>query len=86
MFGRVAFTSGKNGEAVTIPREALVGSMKEAKVYVVEGTLARLRNIVAGDEVGTSITVLRGLQEGEVIVTNVQNNLKDSTVVAISKQ
>jgi RND family efflux transporter MFP subunit len=85
MFGRVAFTSGTNGEALTIPREALVGSMKEPKVYVVEGTLARLRNIVAGDEVGTSITVLLGLQEGEVIVTNGQNNLKDSTVVAIAK-
>jgi RND family efflux transporter MFP subunit len=85
MFGRVAFTSGMNDEALMIPREALVGSMKEPKVYVVEGTLARLRNIVAGGEVGTSITVLRGLHEGEVIVTNGQNNLKDSTVVALAK-
>jgi RND family efflux transporter MFP subunit len=85
MFGRVAFTSRTAGEVLTIPREALVGSMKEPRVYIVEGTIARLRNIVAGDEVGTSITVLRGLHEGEVIVTNGQNNLKDSTVVAIAQ-
>jgi len=85
MFGRISFTSKMNAEVLTIPREALVGSMKTPQVYVVDGTVARLRSIVAGSEIGTFISVLDGLKEGNVIVTNGQNNLKDSVAVTIMK-
>ncbi|MBI5021305.1 MAG: efflux RND transporter periplasmic adaptor subunit [Ignavibacteriales bacterium] len=85
MFGRISFTSKGNTEILAIPREALVGSMKTPQVYIVEGNIARIRNIVAGSEVGNFISVLEGLKEGDVIVTNGQNNLQDSVAVTIIK-
>jgi RND family efflux transporter MFP subunit len=85
MFGRVSFVSLTPSDVLAIPREALVGSMKDAKVYVVDGSIARLRPIVVGEQKGTELTVLGGLQGGETIVVNGQNNLKDSVAVDMVK-
>jgi RND family efflux transporter MFP subunit len=85
MFGRVSFVSLAQGEALAIPREALVGSMKDPRVYVVDGALARVRTIVVGGETGTDLTVLSGLRAGESVVVNGQNNLKDSVAVLVLK-
>ena len=68
MFGKVRFTSIENREAIVIPREALVGSVKNPQVFVVENGIAKLRNLVVGDEAETNIQVLQGLMEGETIV------------------
>jgi len=86
MFGRISFTSKMDGEVLAIPREALVGSMKTPQVYIVDGGVARLRSIVVGSEIGTAISVLGGLNEGDIVVTNGQNNLKDSVAVTIMKE
>ena len=83
MFGRVSFVSLAQDDALAIPREALVGSMKDPRVYVVEGPVARERKIVVGAEAGTDLMVLSGLQAGESVVVNGQNNLKDSVAVQI---
>jgi RND family efflux transporter MFP subunit len=83
MFGRVAFNSVNVEKSLTIPREALVGSIKEPKVFVVDGTRARLRSIVVGGISGETLSVTAGLREGEQVVVNGQNNLQDSTSVSI---
>jgi RND family efflux transporter MFP subunit len=83
MFGRASFVSMSADEALVIPREALVGSLKQPQVFVVKNSLARLRDIVVGAEAGTNVMVLHGLQEGESVVANGQNNLKDSVIVTI---
>ena len=85
MFGRVAFTAIASGATLAIPREALVGSMKDPRVYVVEGPVARERAITVGGETGTELTVLAGLKKGETVVVNGQNNLKDSVAVQVLK-
>jgi RND family efflux transporter MFP subunit len=83
MFGRVSFVSMKSSDVIAIPREALVGSVKNPQVFVVENLIAKRRDLVVGNAVGTSVTVLQGLNEGETIVVNGQNNLKDSVVVEV---
>jgi len=85
MFGRVAFTAIAPAATLAIPREALVGSMKDPRVFVVEGPVARERSITVGGETGTDLTVLAGLREGETVVVNGQNNLKDSVAVQVLK-
>ena len=85
MFGRVNFVSIAPTEALAIPREALVGSLRESRVYVVEGPIARLRDIVVRGQTGTELTVLSGLHAGETVVVNGQNNLKDSVAVDVLK-
>jgi RND family efflux transporter MFP subunit len=85
MFGRVSLISVKDHESVTIPRQALVGSTKKPRLYVVENGIARLRDIVVGSQVGTNLEVLSGLKEAETIVLSGQNNLKDSVAVTVLK-
>jgi RND family efflux transporter MFP subunit len=83
MFARAEFTSLRNREAIVIPREALVGSIKNPQVFVVEGGLAKIKSIVVGTETGTDIQVVGGLVQGEQIVVNGQNNIVDNTKVEI---
>jgi RND family efflux transporter MFP subunit len=83
MFALVTFSTLEHEGVVTIPRQALLGSVRQAKVFVVEGGVARLREIIVDSEVGTVVEVVRGLKEGEIVVVNGQNNLKDNMNVEI---
>jgi RND family efflux transporter MFP subunit len=85
MFVNVSFGTVEKGESIVIPRVALIGSVKNPQVYVVENNIARLRNIVSGIGIGDKLEVLSGLSEGEIVVTNGQINLQDSVSVIISK-
>ena len=78
MFGRVKFISLKSSESIVIPREALVGSIKDAKVFVVDNGIAHERKITIGSVYENMLQVVSGLNNGEVIVVNGQNNLKDN--------
>ncbi len=83
MFGRVAFVSLGNNLVLFIPREALVGSLKEPQVFVVQNNVAKRRSLVVGQEVGTNLVVVQGLKEGDTVVVNGQNNLKDNVAVTV---
>jgi RND family efflux transporter MFP subunit len=85
MFARVSFSSSARASSLSIPREALIGSIKNPQVFVVDGTVARMRSIVVGDIVEDALIVRDGLCEGEQIVVNGQNNLRDSATVALIK-
>jgi RND family efflux transporter MFP subunit len=83
MFARVAFGHTGNARGIVIPRDAIVGSVKDAQVYVVVNNVAQLRAIVVNDQIGTNVEVGGGLREGETVVVNGQNNLKDNTPVTV---
>lgn len=85
MFAKVNFSSIENRDAIVIPRESLVGSVKNPQAYVVENGIAKLRNLVVGEEADAKIQVIQGLMEGETIVVNGQNNLVDGVTVEIVK-
>ncbi|MCK9408900.1 MAG: efflux RND transporter periplasmic adaptor subunit [Bacteriovoracaceae bacterium] len=83
MFGRVNFTQKNQRSNIIIPREAVVGSVKNAKVYVVKNNIVQLRSVSVGSESGTNVEIVSGLSEGEVIVVNGKNNLKDNASVVV---
>jgi RND family efflux transporter MFP subunit len=83
MFGKVMFISIAQVAVVTIPRQALVGSLKNPQVYILEGQIARLRTVVVAGETGTDLGIVSGLKHGDVVVVNGQNNLKDSMSVEV---
>ncbi|MEW6653774.1 MAG: efflux RND transporter periplasmic adaptor subunit [Bacteroidota bacterium] len=85
MFVRAEFTSMRERDVVVIPRSALVGSVKNPQVFVVENGAAKLRDLTLGIEYGAEVQVLAGLWAGEVLVVNGQNNLADNTKVVILK-
>lgn len=86
MFARVNFTFQSENETLAIPRESLLGSIKDARVYTVKDKIAKLKNIVVGKTSSDYIEIISGLEENEVVVTNGQNNLSDNSKVTIIQQ
>jgi len=83
MFGRVEFTLKSGNNNIIVPREAVVGSLKNAKVYIVRNDVAQLRAVKVGREIGTNVELISGIKEGEVVIVNGQNNLKDNASVVV---
>jgi RND family efflux transporter MFP subunit len=81
MFARVLFNHKMERDVIVIPREALVGSMREPEVYVVENGMARLRAIVLGRDAGTVLEVTQGISVGDRVITSGQINLQDKIPV-----
>jgi RND family efflux transporter MFP subunit len=72
-------------KVILIPREALIESTQNASVYTVENGKAVLRRIKVGAAYGGNIQVTDGLTVGDQVITSGQINLKDSTLINISK-
>ncbi len=86
MTGTVFFEGGADREVLAITREAIVGSLQEAKVYVVENGKAVLRNIETGSVFDDFVQVRSGLEAGETIVTSGQINLEDGTEIQVAEK
>jgi membrane fusion protein, multidrug efflux system len=82
MFVNLVARPDAAGERLFIPRAALIGSIRDAKVFVVNHGVATLRAVSAGKGFGTSVEITGGLKEGELVVVDGQNNLTDNTVVS----
>ncbi len=83
MFG-TAFFEGVNGHsALVIPRNALTGSIKEPKVFVIQGDTAYLRTISLGQADDNLVEVLHGMNSGEKVVVSGQINLENRSVVTV---
>ncbi len=85
MFFTVYFDNIQKGEKLIIPRQSLVGSVKDPQVYVVENGIAKFKKIQIADIIGDKIEVLSGINEGEQVVISGQINLKDNSPVKIVK-
>lgn len=80
------FSQKSTENVLTIPREALTESIKNAAVYVVDkNNKVSLRPVTTGREMTGLIEIRSGLQKGEQVVVSGQINLANGTEVTISK-
>jgi membrane fusion protein, multidrug efflux system len=70
-------------DALFIPREALQGSVKDARVYVAENGTAVLKNIVIGKNNGDKLEVINGLKETDKIIVSGQVNLTNGKAIKL---
>lgn len=82
-FVNLNITTNDSEEIIVIPREALVGNIYDASVYVVDNNTAKLREIKVKNGSGVGLQVTSGLSEGEKIVVTGQINLVDGTEINI---
>ena len=73
MLANVELIGGQGAEALNIPRSALIrgGAQDRVVVALGDGRFAS-RKVVAGPESGDRVTIVEGLQEGELVVTSAQ--------------
>jgi RND family efflux transporter MFP subunit len=86
MFGTALFGTGTPRETLLISRNAITGSIKMPKVYVVENGKAVLREIRIGSANDHQVEVTGGLTEGEMVITSGQINLDNNVSVKIINQ
>jgi len=79
----VSVNMGKSGKALMIPRDAIVSSVKDPSVYIIEGQIAKLVKITTGRNFNSNLEVVAGLKESDKVVTNGQINLTDGAKVSV---
>jgi len=77
---------GRTGRALMIPRDAIVSTVKDPSVYVLNGETVKLVKINAGADYQSYLEVVSGLTEGEQVITSGQINLMDGARVTVIKK
>jgi len=83
MVAKAVFQLKDEVERPIIPRNAIVGSIKDPKVYVVDGDRAQLRSISIEKFNGEKVKCLEGVEIGETVVIAGQTNLQDQMKVTV---
>ncbi|GIV56189.1 MAG: MexH family multidrug efflux RND transporter periplasmic adaptor subunit [Candidatus Kapaibacterium sp.] len=88
MFARVRFGGVKPLVGLVIPRDAVLGSLRDARVFVVDSTTntARERRIRCGAERNGYVVVLEGLSAGERVIVTGNNIVTDGTPIVLNTQ
>ncbi|MBK8366903.1 MAG: efflux RND transporter periplasmic adaptor subunit [Bacteroidetes bacterium] len=83
MFGKVNLKSENQKTGIIIPASAIVGSSSQPQVYKVKNGKAVLNSINIAQKIKNKTVVAKGLEEGDVIVTNGFINLFDNANVTV---
>lgn len=83
MYGSIKTDGGVKKQALTIPRSALIGTIKSPQVFVVQNEKAILKDITIGISNGDYVEVLSGIQEGDTVVVSGQINLEDNSLIIV---
>ena len=83
MFGKVNLKSENQKTGIIIPASAIVGSSSQPQVYKVKNGKAVINSISIAQKMKNKTVVAKGLEEGDVIVTNGFINLFDNANVTI---
>lgn len=83
MYATAKFEFPEQEPRIIVDRTAFVGSVSSNQVYVYSESnqTVSLREVVAGRIIGEQVEVLRGLEEGEKVITSGQINLRDGSEV-----
>jgi RND family efflux transporter MFP subunit len=81
----VSFSLASVKTGLSIPVSSILGSARQAKVFLVNGNTVRLREIKTGIITSDKAEVIEGLQPGDQVVVSGQLNLENGSVITIIK-
>lgn len=81
MFGTVKIGNTMSKTSLSIPITAIVGTVKEPKIYKVENGKVFMKDLTVGISTKDNIEVLNGLSDGDIVVIGGQINLYDGALV-----
>jgi membrane fusion protein (multidrug efflux system) len=85
MTANVQVLNNANTEKLLIPQKAVVEQMGEYFVYTTDGKAAHQKKVNLGAKIGSHIVVNDGLNEGEQIITDGLQKLKEGSPVQIGQ-
>ena len=83
MYGEISYQSTLGENKISIPSSAIVGSVTQPQVYLIENGKALLKNVTLGERMSGFTFVNSGLKEGDQIVTSGFINLRDGANVKL---
>lgn len=83
MFAEVSFVKEKGYNAIVVPRDAVINKNNENFVFVAENGVAVKRPVVMGIDDGQTVQVLKGVEEGELVIVKGQTYLEEGNEVNI---
>jgi membrane fusion protein (multidrug efflux system) len=72
------------GQTILIPYKAVTEQLGEYFVYVVNGDKVTQRKVILGKQIGSNVIIKEGLKEGEQIVVEGVQNLRDGSSIKIN--
>ena len=85
MYATANFDQNGEGNAKTmiVPRNAFVGSVSQNKIFQVVDSVAYLRDVKSGRNLGDEVEIISGLKNGDEVVVSGQINLDNGTKVEV---
>ncbi len=83
MHAQASFTFNTNRKGLTLPRKAIAGSLQDAKVYIVNDSIAELHTVTLGGTFGEKVEIISGVRESDRVVVTGQLNLSDKARVQV---
>jgi RND family efflux transporter MFP subunit len=84
MFARAQLDLGTTREALLLPRDGLIYRGDQPGVYVIDSNVARFKRVETGLTQGNGVEAIRGMQEGETVITRGANLVKDGDSVRVA--
>jgi membrane fusion protein (multidrug efflux system) len=85
MSGTLRVLSASKEKSVVIPYKAVNEQLGEFFVYVVDSAKVSQRKVVLGKQLGKEIIIRDGLREGETIVTEGVQNLREGSAITVAQ-
>lgn len=83
MFAQVLIRTDKKEDTVLVPQDSIVDLGTEKVVFVVNDDMAYKKSVVTGINDGVNVEIIKGVKEGEKVVTVGQHLLRDKTKVSV---
>ena len=83
MSGTLRVLSNTTEKAVVVPYKAINEQLGEFFVYVADSSKATQRKVKLGKQVGRNVIIKEGLKEGEIIVTEGVQNLREGSAIRV---
>ena len=84
MSGTLRVLSNEGGKSVVVPHKAINEQLGEFFVYIADSAKVTQRKVILGKQVGRNVIVKEGLKEGETIVTEGIQNLREGSAINIA--
>lgn len=86
MYVSLSFSGQTENTGILIPRNAIIGSINDAQVYIVRNGMSIRKAVTAGNIVGDHIEIIDGLQKGDSLVIAGLINISDGVPVKSIKE
>lgn len=87
MFARITVRGKHFEDAVLIPASAIVTTPRgQHVVFVADGSVAKMKQVSIGLEHDNLVQVISGIEEGQMVITAGNLDLKDGTPIKINQQ